>query len=109
MTERDEEILALHRQVAAERLRADQGWERAEAKSRECLALRDRMAYLGPVRDDQIQNAWLDRAAKLCDMKYEKRAASGHPREASTARALSEEIRALKIGQTAKETSHVPT
>lgn len=54
MTERDEEILALHRQVAAERLRADQGWERAEAKSRECLALRDRMAAQEPAT-----SAWL--------------------------------------------------
>lgn len=41
---RDEEILALHRQLAAERLRADQGWARAEAKSRECAELRERLA-----------------------------------------------------------------
>lgn len=55
MTERDEEILALHRQVAAERLRADQGWERAEAKSRECIELRDRLAaYASP-----MSNGWL--------------------------------------------------
>lgn len=39
-----QEILALHRQLAAERLRADQGWERAEAKSKECAELRERLA-----------------------------------------------------------------
>lgn len=38
-----DEILALHRQLAGEKLRADQGWERAEAKSRECIQLRERM------------------------------------------------------------------
>jgi len=38
------EILALHRQLAGEKLRADQGWARAEAKSRECIELRERMA-----------------------------------------------------------------
>lgn len=41
---REPEILALHRQLAAERLRADQGWARAEAKSKECIELRERMA-----------------------------------------------------------------
>jgi len=40
----EEEVLSLHRQLAAEKLRADQGWERGEAKSRECLDLRERMA-----------------------------------------------------------------
>lgn len=43
-TAEHEEILTLHRQLAAEKLRADQGWERAEAKSRECINLRERMA-----------------------------------------------------------------
>jgi hypothetical protein len=39
-----EEVRSLHRQLAAEKLRADQGWARAEAKSKECIALRERMA-----------------------------------------------------------------
>jgi hypothetical protein len=42
-----EEILSLHRQLAAEKLRADQGWQRAEAKSKECIELRERMAEKG--------------------------------------------------------------
>lgn len=41
---RDKEVLSLHRQLAAEKLRADQGWARAESKSRECIELRERMA-----------------------------------------------------------------
>lgn len=41
---REEETLALHRQLAAEKLRADQGWERYEAKNRECLGLREKIA-----------------------------------------------------------------
>jgi hypothetical protein len=40
----DEEVLSLHRQVAAERLRADQGWQRYEAKNKECLQLREMIA-----------------------------------------------------------------
>jgi hypothetical protein len=39
-----DEILSLHRQLAAEKLRADQGWQRAEAKSKECIDLRERQA-----------------------------------------------------------------
>ena len=39
-----DEILALHRQLAGEKLRANQGWARAEAKSHECIELRERMA-----------------------------------------------------------------
>jgi hypothetical protein len=35
-----DEVLALHRKLAAETLRADQGWQRYEAKNRECLDLR---------------------------------------------------------------------
>lgn len=40
----NDEILSLHRRLAGEKLRADQGWARAEAKSKECIQLRDRMA-----------------------------------------------------------------
>jgi hypothetical protein len=40
------EILSLHRQLASEKLRADQGWSRAEAKSKECIELRERMARI---------------------------------------------------------------
>jgi hypothetical protein len=36
--------LRLHRQLASERLRADSGWERYEAKNKECLALREQLA-----------------------------------------------------------------
>jgi len=51
----DEEVLALHRQLAAETLRADQGWQRYEAKNRECLDLRAALAT--PVQaDDQEQD-----------------------------------------------------
>lgn len=39
-----EEVLALHRQIAAEKLRADQGWQRAESKAKECAELRERLA-----------------------------------------------------------------
>jgi hypothetical protein len=38
----------------------------------------------------------LEEAATVCDKKYEARAASGHPREASAARNCAAEIRALK-------------
>jgi len=38
----------------------------------------------------------LEDAAKICDAKFEARRASGHPREASAARALAREIRELK-------------
>jgi hypothetical protein len=39
-----DEVLALHRKLAGETLRANQGWERAEAKASECNELRERMA-----------------------------------------------------------------
>lgn len=42
----DGEVLALHHKLAAETLRADQGWERAEAKSKECNELREQLASL---------------------------------------------------------------
>jgi len=38
----------------------------------------------------------LEQAAKLCDAKFDKRSAGGFPREASTARNLATEIRAMK-------------
>jgi hypothetical protein len=55
-TSSNEEILALHRLLAAEKLRADRESARADAKSRECIELRDRMAALaaqgGSTRDE---------------------------------------------------------
>jgi hypothetical protein len=53
------EILVLHRRIAAETLRANQGWERAEAKSKECIELRERMGR-------GVEPA-LDRAAILAE------------------------------------------
>jgi hypothetical protein len=41
---RSEEVLALHRQLAAEKLRADLAEARATSKSQECIELRERMA-----------------------------------------------------------------
>lgn len=49
----NEEILALHRQLAAERLRADRAETRSDAKSRECIELRERMA--APAAPEQVQ------------------------------------------------------
>jgi hypothetical protein len=40
----DDEITALHRQLAAEKLRADLAETRAASKSKECMELRERMA-----------------------------------------------------------------
>jgi hypothetical protein len=40
----NDEILTLHRQLAAEKLRADRAEGRADAKSQECIELRERMA-----------------------------------------------------------------
>lgn len=48
MTEHDE-ILALHRQLAAEKLRANLAEARAMAKSRECIELRERLATRAPI------------------------------------------------------------
>ena len=53
-----DEILALHRQLAAEKLRADQGWERAEAKSKECIELRERMAAPAP-QHSELSDEWI--------------------------------------------------
>lgn len=43
----------------------------------------------------EIRRKALEEAAKVCDAKFNVRAEGGFPREASTARALAEEIRAL--------------
>lgn len=48
--------------------------------------------------DAATRDGAYERAALVCDAKFLARVESGHPREASAARALSEEIRALKIG-----------
>lgn len=45
----DAEILALHRQLAYQKLRADLAEARADAKSRECIELRERMAARPPI------------------------------------------------------------
>jgi hypothetical protein len=45
----NDEILALHRRLAAEKLRADRAEERADAKSKECIELRERMASVPPL------------------------------------------------------------
>jgi hypothetical protein len=59
-----DEILSLHRQLAGERLRADQGWERAEAKSRECIELRERQAAPhAPADDLSPAYKWLEMVA----------------------------------------------
>ena len=53
---KDDEVLALHRQLAAEKLRADQAWTRAEAKSKECVELRERMAAGAPASLEEVRN-----------------------------------------------------
>lgn len=51
----DEEILALHRRLAAETLRADRAEARATAKSRECIELRERIAARPPIPSTPAQ------------------------------------------------------
>jgi hypothetical protein len=66
-----EDIGALYRKIAAEKLRADLGWDRAQAKSRECIELRERMAKLS-VKTVQVQDplqALVNQAQEL-DMGY---------------------------------------
>jgi hypothetical protein len=53
-----EEVLALHRQLAGEKLRADRAETRADSKSKECIELRERMAA-------QVQADVRDEAEKL--------------------------------------------
>jgi hypothetical protein len=43
----------------------------------------------------RIAEAVIEAAAKVCDQKLALRTATGHPREASTARSLATEIRSL--------------
>jgi hypothetical protein len=70
--------------------------------------LRDRIRYvvlplIEQVRAEQapdprkVAEAMRDAAAMICNNKRAARVASGHPREASTARALTQEIRSLDI------------
>lgn len=63
--EKNEEILALHRALAGEKLRADQGWERAEAKSKECNELRERMAAQEVAQPMHKDVEWLVEAADM--------------------------------------------
>ncbi|MFK3741388.1 hypothetical protein, partial [Massilia sp. TN1-12] len=57
-----DEILSLHRQLAAEKLRADQGWERAKAKSKECIELRERLPAPAPADNPSTAGAGNERA-----------------------------------------------
>lgn len=45
---------------------------------------------------EEVRDEALLEAMAICDQKYEARIKSGHPREASTARALSDEINAIR-------------
>jgi hypothetical protein len=65
-----EEILALHRQLAAEKLRADQGWERADAKSKECIELRERMA--GAQNAEAIRNQAVEEGLEMAARHLDK-------------------------------------
>ena len=47
-----------------------------------------------------IRNQALEDAAKCCDVRYSIRSHQGLPREASSARSLSESIRSMKKDQT---------
>jgi hypothetical protein len=73
----NDEILALHRRLAAEKLRADRAEERADAKSKECIELRERMAAVplltapAPQTDTnaelkRIAAYWEDQARRGC-------------------------------------------
>lgn len=60
-----EELSKVHRELATSRLYAKQGWERAQAKSKECTELRERMANCPPVQDiksGQEKMMWYDPA-----------------------------------------------
>lgn len=66
-----EDIGALYRKIAAESLRADLGWARAQSKSRECIELRERMASQSSKKvpkSDPLQEL-VDQAQEL-DMGY---------------------------------------
>jgi len=60
-----QEILRLHRELGASKLYAKQGWERAEAKARECNEVRARMANIDPkvdIKSEQAKMMWYDPA-----------------------------------------------
>jgi DNA repair exonuclease SbcCD ATPase subunit len=66
-----EDIGALYRKIASEKLRADLGWARVQSKSRECIELRERMAKKAAAaheEQDPLQ-ALVDQAQEL-DMGY---------------------------------------
>ena len=68
-----DEIISLHRQLAAEKLRANQGWGRAEAKSRECINLRERMASsvgASTVRPDWLEYDQVGHILTIYGVKY---------------------------------------
>lgn len=66
----NEDILALHRQLTAEKLRADQGWARAVAKSKECIELRDRMA--GAQNAEAIRNQAIGEGLEMAARHLDK-------------------------------------
>lgn len=53
----------------------------------------------------EVCKAALEEAAKVCDRKYEARVESSHPREASAARSLAADIRALRATSTPADDS----
>jgi hypothetical protein len=92
-----EEILTLHRQLAAEKLRANQGWERAEAKSRECLQLRERMA-LGA--STVLTDERIDQLARTANLDGSMLVGKRSDYWRSFARAIAREV-AAQAGQVA--------
>src|SRR5471032_1066340 len=81
--QKDEEVLRLHRELAAEKLRADQGWARYESANADRNALRaEKAAAVQPVAAQQhaqaaqseINNA-LDRADAEDAMRFGAQAA----------------------------------
>jgi hypothetical protein len=60
-----QEILRLHRELGASRLYAKQGWQRAEAKSKECNEIRMRLANTPSeeeIKSGQLKMMWYDPA-----------------------------------------------
>jgi hypothetical protein len=64
-----EEVLALHRLLAAEKLRADKGWQRYEAKNRECLNLREKLAAPAPLN---VQSGGAEIRGPLTDVQRDE-------------------------------------
>lgn len=60
-----DDLLAIYRQIASERLRADQGWARAQMKADECNQLRERLAALHGRTDATPANKVVVDAAAL--------------------------------------------